>query len=211
MKPRQRTEVGELVAGWWTVARYPSVRTFDGQRAAANWRAVWASLLALAAIEALAVAYVVYGPDAAAGYSSLPAGPKLHLPQTPLLPLAALAGSVGQFFVFAGLLALSARLFGGRGAFKTQAYLFALFWVPLMALSDISELIPVVGAWLAVLVRAYALCLCALALASAYRMPLARAWGALLAVICAGLLLGAVVLGAAYASGILSGSVKILG
>jgi hypothetical protein len=46
--------------------------------------------------------------------------------QTPLLPLAALLGSVAQFLLFAGVLHLSARLFGGRGAFLTQAYLLAL-------------------------------------------------------------------------------------
>jgi len=181
---------GDLVRRWWDVVRHPSRATFDRQLAAASWRVVWLSLLPLAIVEALGVAYVIYGPDAATGYSSLPLGPKLHLPQTPLLPLAAGAGSVAQFFIFAGLLQLSARLFGGRGAFKTQAYLIALFWVPLMLVSDTVELIPGVGSIVGVGLRVYALGLCALALASAQRLSLGRAWAALLVPVACGLLLG---------------------
>jgi Yip1 domain len=181
---------GDLVRRWWDVVRHPNLATFDRQQAAASWRVVWLSLLPLAIVEALGVAYVIYGPDAAAGYSSLPLGPKLHLPQTPLLPLAAGVGNVAQFFIFAGLLHLSARLFGGSGAFKTQAYLIALFWVPLMVVSDTIELIPGVGSIIGVGLRIYALGLCALALASAQRLSLGRAWAALLVPVACGLLLG---------------------
>lgn len=197
---RPPAQVGDLIDRWWVVVRRPSVDTFDRQQAAASWRVVWLSLLSLAVVEALEVAYLVYGPHAGAGYSSLPIGPKLHLPQTPLLPLTALGGGVAQFFTFSGLLYLSARLFGGRGVYKVQTYLLALFWVPLMAVSDIVELIPTAGAYLGVLLRLYALYLCALALASAHRVRLARAWVALLAIVLAGLLLGLVVLTIAGAS-----------
>jgi hypothetical protein len=134
-----------LVGRWWAVVRHPAVRTFDRQRASASWRAVWLGLALLAAVEALAVAYLAYGPERASGYSSLPVGPKLQLPPTPLFPLAALVGSVAQFFLFAALLHLSARVFGGRGAFLTHAYLLALGWVPLIALSDLVELLPALG------------------------------------------------------------------
>jgi hypothetical protein len=182
--------IGDLVTRWWDVLRHPSVATFDRQQATANWAAVWLSLLPLGLVDALGVVYAIYGPDASAGYSSLPAGPKLHLPQTPLLPLAALVGSVAQFFIFVILLHLSARLFGGRGAFKTQAYLIALFWVPLMLVSDTIELIPTVGPFVGPLIRLYALSLCVVALASGQRLSLRRAWAALLATVAFGLLLG---------------------
>lgn len=186
--------VGGLLRAWRHVLRHPAVSTFDRYRTEANWPTLWLSLLPLAIVEALGVAYAAYGPAAAAGYSSLPIGPKLHLPPTPLLPLAALFGSVAQFFVFAGLLTLSARLFGGHGAFKTQAYLIALFWIPLMLASDIVELIPTVGPFVGPLIRLYALYLCALALASAQRLSISRAWAALLLPVAAGVLLGVVVL-----------------
>ncbi len=186
--------VRDLPQRWWEVIRHPHVASFDRQQPAASWPAVWLGLLPLAVVEALGVAYLTYGPSAAAGYSSLPVGPKLHLPQTPLLPLAALGGSIAQFFVFSGLLYLSAHLLGGRGAFNTQSYLLALFWVPLIGLSDIVELIPSAGALLGLLLRVYALCLCGLALASAHRVSLRRAWTALLLPIAGGLLLGLVVL-----------------
>lgn len=140
--------------------------------------------------------YTTFGPTAASGYSSLPIGPKLHLPQTPALPLAAFFGSIAQFFGFAGLLYLSARLFGGRGSFKVHAYLISLVWVPLLLASDLVELIPlpIAPQALALLIRLYALCLCAVALASAHNFWLARAWGALLAPVGAGLLIGAAVI-----------------
>jgi hypothetical protein len=186
--------IGDLLGRCWEVIRRPHVATFDRQQAAASWAAVWLSLIPLALVEALGVAYAIYGPDAAAGYSSLPVGPKLHLPQTPLLPLAALAGSIAQFFLFAGLLHLSARLLGGRGAFTTQAYLIALFWIPLMLASDVVELIPAVGPFAGPLIRLYALYLCVLALASAQRLSLGRAWAALLLLVACGLLLGLVTL-----------------
>jgi hypothetical protein len=166
------------------------VRAFDAQRPAADWSTVWLGLLFLAVVDALGVAYVIYGPDAAAGYSSLPVGPKLRLPPTPLLPLAALAGSIAQFFIFSGLLYLSARLLRGHGSFKTQSYLLTLCWVPLLLLSDIIELIPPAGSYLGLAARLYALCLCPLALAAAHRFSLSRAWSALLLPVLGGLLLG---------------------
>ena len=56
------------------VLRHPRVATFDRYREGASWRVIWLGLLPLAAVEALGVAYALYGPDAAAGYSSLPSG-----------------------------------------------------------------------------------------------------------------------------------------
>lgn len=124
---------------------------------------------------------------------SLPLGPKVHWPQTLLLPLAALFGSVAQFFLFAGLLHLNVRLFGGRGGLLTQAYGLAPAWVPLMGLSDLAELIPGLGAWLGVLLLLYArsLSVNVIALAAAQRITLVRAWAALLIPVAAGLVLGA--------------------
>lgn len=60
-----------------------------------------------------------------------------------------------------------------------------------MGLSDLAELVPRVGPWLSVLLRLYALCLCVVALAAAQRLPLVRAWAALLVPVVAGLMLGA--------------------
>lgn len=190
------TGIGALPCRWWALVRHPHVRTFNTQQATARWPLVWGSLLLFAGVETLAVVYTTFGPPATSGYSSLPIGPKLHLPQTPALPLATFFGSVAQFFIFAGLLYLSARLFGGRGSFKTQVYLLSLVWVPLLLVSDLVELIPlpIVPQTLGLLVRLYALCLCAVALASTHHFRLARAWSALLVPVGAGLLIGAIVI-----------------
>lgn len=188
---RPRALLAELLGRWWAVLRHPRVGAFERQQAAASWQAVGLGLAALAVLDALELVYLLYGPANATSYSSLPLGPKVHLPQTPLLPLAALVGSVAQFVLFAGLLHLSARLLGGQGVFLTQAYGLALAWVPLMGLSDLAELIPGVGAWLGVLLRLYALYLSVIALAAAQRLTLVRAWVALLIPVAAGLVLGA--------------------
>lgn len=194
-KQQRATGIGVLPYRWWAVVRHPHVSTFNSLQATARWPLVWWSLVLLASVEALAIVFTTYGPTAASGYSSLPIGPKLHLPQTPALPLVAFFGSIAQFFIFAGLLYVSARLFGGRGSFKTQAYLLSLVWVPLLLVSDLVELIPapVAPQILGMLIRLYALCLCAVVLASAHNFRLARAWDALLVPVGAGLLIGVTV------------------
>ena len=67
-------------------------------------------------------------------------------------------------------------------------------WVPLVVASDLVETVPVVGSWLGVLLRLYALDVCVCALAAAQWLTLARAWTALLVLVLAGLLLGLVAL-----------------
>jgi hypothetical protein len=190
--------IGDLIRRSWDVLAHPSVATFDRQRRAANWRVAWVGLLALAIVEAIGVAAAIYGPDASAGYSSLPIGPKLRLPQTSLLPFAAFVGSIGQFFAFAALLYLSARLLGGRGDYKTQAYLMALFWIPLMIASDLVELLPGPGSLIGLAIRLYALYLLVPALAAAHVLSPRRALAALLLPVAGGLLLGVAVLALAW-------------
>jgi hypothetical protein len=183
--------IRDLPRRWAAVLLHPSVRTFDAQRPAARWVAVWLSVAAQAVIEGAGTAMVLLGSGGSEGVSSLPLGPKLHLPHAPLaFGLAAFAGSFAQFFVFAWLLFHSARLVGGRGSFLEQTYLMALFWLPLMAVSTAAELFGVAGSVVGLLLRLYALYLLAPALAAAHKLPLTRAWVALLLVVLAGLTLG---------------------
>jgi hypothetical protein len=184
-----------LVGRWTAVLTRPSRRTFDEQQPTASWGTTWAGLAALALVEGASLYALLVSPAGAAGVSSLPVGPKLHLPHVPLaLALAAGFGSLAQFFLFSGLLWLSARRFGGRGAFLTQSYLIMLGWVPLMLLSDVASLFGSAGSVVGVLARLYALILLAPALASAHHLSLRRAWAALLVMVLAGLLLGVMVL-----------------
>jgi hypothetical protein len=202
-----KRQVPALVGRWLAVLLRPGVRTFEAQRPAARWATVWSSVAAQGIVEGAGVAALLLGPGAGEGVSSLPVGPKLHLPSAPLwLGLVAFAGSVAQFFLFSGLLFLSARRFGGHGSFLTQAYLIALFWVPLMVVSAATTPFGTAGSVVGVLARVYALILLGPALAAAHRLPLARAWMALLVVGLGGLLLGLVVLTVAGAR--LSGLVK---
>lgn len=180
-----------LIRRWYAIFVCPSVATFDVQRPFASWRFVLWSVSAQALIEGAAVAWVDAGAGSSVGVSSLPIGPKLVLPNAPLwLGLVAFAGTYFEYFAFSGLLYVSARLLGGRGAFRTQAYLMALFWVPLMILSTLAQPFDVVGSVVGLAARLYALVLLGLMLASAQRFTLMRAWLALAAVSAFGLSLG---------------------
>lgn len=108
-------QTDELVQQWGMALVSPRVRTFDRLQASVRWTPVWLSLVLLALVEGLGMAAIIFGPNAAAGYSSLPFGPKLHLPPTLLLPIAAAGGSILQFLLFSALLFVSARLLGGKG------------------------------------------------------------------------------------------------
>jgi Yip1-like protein len=190
---RKRDGQTNILRQWTAVLTRPGAMTFDAQRSHARWRVVWWSVAAAAIIEGAAVAWAVAGLGSQAGVSSLPFGPKLYLPREPLwLGLAAFVGSFVEFFLFSGLLYASARLFGGRGAFMIQAYLMALFWVPLMALSALAQPFGVIGSIVGLAARAYALVLLGPMLSAAHQMPLRRAWLALGGVIALGALIAVV-------------------
>lgn len=189
-----RSPLRALAGGTVAVLVRPRVRTFAARRQEAHWATIWIGVAALAVVQGLAVAIATAGPGAA-GVSSLPIGPKLHLPHAPLwLGLMAFAGSFAEFFLFSALLLLSARLFGGRGSYLAQSYLIVLFWLPLFGVSAVASLFETPGSIIGLLARLYALVLLAPALAAAHHLSLARAWGALLAVVAVGLLLGVVAL-----------------
>jgi hypothetical protein len=185
----------DLLRRWLAVLLRPSIRTFAAQRPAASWSAVWASVAVQAVVEGIVVGFVFAGPAAAAGVSSLPVGPKLHL-HVPAWELALLAsaGTFFEFFGFSGLLRLSARLYGGQGSWRMQSYLLALFWTPLMLLSGLAQLLGTAGSVVGLLARLYALWLLAPMLAAAHQISPGRAWAAVLTVVGAGLLLGGIVL-----------------
>jgi hypothetical protein len=193
------SELRALPHRWRAVLLRPTISAFDAQQPAARWRITWLSLLILALINGLAVLLLSLGPGASAGVSSLPIGPTLHLPPYPLpLALAAFAGTFFELPVFSGLLWLSARLFGGRGGYRVQIYLMALFWLPLMALDVLLQLCGPAGSLVGLAARLYALYLCVPALASAQRLSLGRTLAALLLPVAFGLLLGVTVITALW-------------
>jgi hypothetical protein len=71
-----------------------------------------------------------------------------------------LIGSI-VYFIFA-------KLLGGKGSYATQSYLLALYSAPVMVLSAVFGLIPVVGSVLGLLLSLYGLYLLTMALKSAH-------------------------------------------
>jgi hypothetical protein len=57
------------------------------------------------------------------------------------MPICGLFMTPVSFYLTNGLTYLGARIFGGRGEFKTQAYLFSLFFIPLGIVSGLTGLL----------------------------------------------------------------------
>ena len=56
-----------------------------------------------------------------------------------------LVSAIVGFFIVVGIQYLLAKAFGGNGNFKQQGYSYLLLYVPLVLISDVLSLIPIVG------------------------------------------------------------------
>jgi hypothetical protein len=85
-------------------------------------------------------------------------------------------GQLIGWVILGGLIFLFAKMFGGKGKYVPQIYLMSLFIAPLMIVSAILSLIPVVGGYLAILVLIYWLYLLTLALKEAHDFSMLKAF-----------------------------------
>ena len=79
------------------------------------------------------------------------------------------------WLIGSGILYIFAMIFGGKGSYTTQSYLIALYSAPLMILSAILVLIPIVGAIVNFLVMLYGLYLLTLALKQVHKVTTGKA------------------------------------
>lgn len=145
----------------------PSVKTFVSEKERGNWGLVWFQMLILGALCALilGIAYLISPPNVSAMVSAS------GMSQQALQTTAALTSVILTFILTpisflaaTGVLYLIARAFRGRGTYLQQISVTLLFGVPMVLLSTLLSLIPLVGSWLLWLPHVYSIVLIVLAM-----------------------------------------------
>lgn len=80
-----------------------------------------------------------------------------------------------SWLIVSGILYIFALLFGGKGNYTTQSYLYAIYNAPLSIITTILALIPFVGPFLVFIVMLYGLYLLTMALKIAHNYTTGRA------------------------------------
>ncbi len=88
-----------------------------------------------------------------------------------LLPIS----SIISLIIGSGIIYLFAKLFGGRGGYNTQTYLFSLYQAPILLLTTLIAFIPFAGALINIAIAVYSLYLLTLALKEAHGYSTGRA------------------------------------
>lgn len=80
-----------------------------------------------------------------------------------------------SLLIGSGIIYLLAKLFGGKGDYNTQTYLFSLYQAPILLLTTLVAFIPLVGWAINVAIAAYSLYLLTLALKETHKYSTSRA------------------------------------
>lgn len=157
--------IQELPAQYIKVLSRPSIRTFIEEKGKASWGIVWVQLIGLSIISAILIAvdYLVYPPHLAAGSSGLSAA-SLQLVAILSAVIFTLVLTPVSFLAAGGIIYLIARIFRGKGTYLAQIYTTLLFGVPLVIVSYLLLLVPVVGGWLTYVPHIYSAILLILSL-----------------------------------------------
>lgn len=169
--PPSRFDTRDLFRRWWAVISKPRVATFDIQQQGASWSSVVIQLAILGMVDAIL---------STIGATS---GVLLGI-------LLSIASAYISFFLLAGLTYGSARLFGGNGPFLPLAYVLVLIYVPLQILGLAVLLVPGIGPLLQLALFIYQILLSVYAIASVFKLRMARAAAAALTPILVLYLLG---------------------
>lgn len=79
------------------------------------------------------------------------------------------------WLVISGILYVFAKVFGGKGNFTTQSYLISLYTVPLVIISSVLNLIPIIGGALSFILALYGLYLLTMSLKQAHKVSTGKA------------------------------------
>ena len=148
------------INGLWqkfiNVTTKPGAQSFTNELPTANWSDIWIALLGLGVITAL-TGFIrsLYVQAALAAnnplFSGLPSDQQQALDRI-MSSTGSGAGNFGAiiwvplgFFIGMGILFVSAKIFGGSGAFLDQSYTFMLYYVPINGLGALLGLVPILG------------------------------------------------------------------
>lgn len=117
-------------------------------------------------------------------------------------------GNAISWIISSGIFYLIAKFLGGKGDFKTQAYLYAIYIAPIGIITAVLNLLPVAGQILSLIVSLYALYMLTMSLKEAHGYSVGKAvltW--LLPLIF--LVVIAAIIGAAIATMVLGGMLNM--
>jgi hypothetical protein len=198
---------GHIFQKWINVTTKPGVQSFATETATANWADVWIGLLLLGVVSAItgfigraAVAGIIANsmanipPDQRAQFDrffNTAYGPGASIGSIITVPLI--------FFIWTGILFLIAKMFGGSGTFLQQSYARSLYYVPLMGISTIVGLVPVLGGLVAFGLLVYGTILNIFSVSASQRITTGKATAVVLLPAAIGLILLCVLIGAIIA------------
>lgn len=163
--------VGELPGQYMKVLTQPGIQSFAEEKGKASWGSIWLQLIGLGIISAilqtlgLLISPPVFSSAVSAGLNQA----TLLMVTIVFLAIATIVLTPVSFLVSGAIIFWIAKAFGGKGSYREQIYTTVLFGVPLVVLSYVLSLIPVVGVWLIYTPHIYSLVLLFLALKAVHR------------------------------------------
>ena len=169
--------IRQLPGQYIRVLTKPGAATFAAEQGKAAWNIIWVQIIAVTVLT------VLFG----FAFVSLTLAATLHTQGLPVGTANTLRGSLGflpfsyilltpiGLFISLGIYHLIAKAFGGTGKFVAYVYSYMLFYVPLIVVTLLLALIPIVGGLIAGIVSIYTIVLQIFMTMAVHRMRGGRA------------------------------------
>jgi hypothetical protein len=174
--------IRELPRQYLKVLTKPSAQTFAEEQGKADWGIIWVQLLFIGLIGTIigiisAVLHLVATTMLTNGNAALST---VYSLTTSSPSVASLVSVIAGFFIVVGIQYLLAKAFKGNGDFKQQGYSYLLFYVPLMLVSDVLGLVPILGLVVGFALGIYQIVLNVFSIMAAQRLSGGKATGVVL-------------------------------
>ncbi|HET9493947.1 MAG TPA: YIP1 family protein [Chloroflexia bacterium] len=195
-------DINSLFQSWLNALTKPNVTTYEAEIPRANWTSTLVGV-ALVAIVGAIMSLLAFGATAAMldPFTDMLRQQDPNFDPNTLTQFYGGAGVGGAistfiftfvtFFLGAGLLWLTARMFGGTGSdFMTHSYLLSLSYTPTRVIAAVASIIPLLGGIVSFVLFLYQLYLAGLAMQASQRMQPGRAQMAAFLPTVVGIVLG---------------------
>ena len=174
LPPPVPTGLRNIWRKWLNVTTRPSVASFARELPTANWYDTLMSLVGLGLLSAITSYFSKYSTAQILGYSHWNG-------EVAGVPIPRWAASMAYvilqplvYFLVAVFLFIVAKWLGGKGSFLEQVYATALFYVPLLAVTEVVRYAPIVGNTASTILYIYGLVLLVLAIAASQRLTIGK-------------------------------------
>ena len=193
--------IRQLPSQYVRVLTKPGTAAFVAEQGKAAWNIIWVQIAALTVLTVLFgfafVAFTLAATFTSQNLSTYPASgynPIDGFRQAfGFLPLSYIILTPISLFVSLGIYHLIAKMFGGTGKFVTYMYSYLLFGVPLITITLLLTLIPLVGSLIASAASIYTIVLQVFMTMAVHRLRGGRATFAVLLLPIIGIVLGIIV------------------